>query len=84
MVMPPVADLLTGNRLDTCAVLRAEAVERVGGWDEALVGSEDWGLWVALLDDGWAFTDIDLIGWDYRVRPVPCAPHCVETWCWVT
>ena len=69
MPSPPVADLLTGNQLDTCAVLRRSVVLEVEGWDPELVGSEDWGLWVALLEVGARFTTLDQVGWDYRVRP---------------
>ncbi len=69
MPSPPVADLLTGNQLDTCAVLRRDVVLEAGGWDPELIGSEDWGLWVALLEVGAGFTTLDRVGWDYRVRP---------------
>lgn len=65
---PPVPDLLCGNQLDTCAVIRRSAVEAVGGWDPAVWGSEDWALWVALLDDGHGFATVPIIGWDYRMR----------------
>jgi glycosyltransferase involved in cell wall biosynthesis len=65
---PEVADLLCGNQLDTCAVIRRSAIESVGGWDEAIVGSEDWALWVALLDGGHGFATVPIVGWDYRVR----------------
>lgn len=65
---PSVADLLCGNQLDTCAVLRRSAVEAVGGWDDAVVASEDWALWVALLEDGHRFTTLPIIGSDYRMR----------------
>jgi hypothetical protein len=65
---PSVPDLLCGNQLDTCAVVRRAAIEAVGGWDPEVVGSEDWGLWVALLDAGFGFTTLPILGWDYRVR----------------
>lgn len=65
---PSVADLLCGNKLDTCAVIRRAALDEVGGWDEAVNASEDWALWVALVDAGWKLDTVSLIGSDYRVR----------------
>ena len=65
---PEVADLLCGNQLDTCAVIRRSAIESVGGWDAEVVASEDWVLWVALLDGGHHFATVPIVGWDYRVR----------------
>lgn len=65
---PSVPDLLCGNQLDTCAVIRRSAVEAVGGWDPAMWGSEDWALWVALLDDRHGFATLPIVGWDYRIR----------------
>lgn len=65
---PSIADLLCGNKLDTCAVIRRAALDEVGGWDEAVNASEDWALWVALVDAGWKLDTIPLVGSDYRVR----------------
>ena len=66
---PEVADLLCGNQLDTCAVIRRSAIESVGRMGRGGRGSEDWVLWVALLDGGYRFATLPIVGWDYRVRP---------------
>ena len=65
---PSVSDLLSGNKLDTCAVLRLRAVEAVDGWDEHVPASEDWAMWVALIDAGWSLSTVRVLGSDYRVR----------------
>jgi hypothetical protein len=70
-VVPPsdLTKLLTGNYLDTFAVVRRSALEEVGGWDERAVVNEDWDLWLALAGSGWQLGRIDLIGGDHRKRP---------------
>jgi glycosyltransferase involved in cell wall biosynthesis len=64
-----VDELLLGNLLPPVAPLvRREAIERAGGFDETLTSLEDWDLWlrISLLGRRWAYVDAALC--DYRVR----------------
>lgn len=65
---PSIPDLLSGNKLDTCAVIRRSALVEVGGWPLGTDGSEDWALWLALIEAGWGFATVDVVGSDYRTR----------------
>jgi glycosyltransferase involved in cell wall biosynthesis len=62
--------ILEGNNIDMCAVVRREAWESVGGFDEdrILIGHEDWDLWIMLGARGWKFNYINEFLFDYRVR----------------
>ncbi|MBV6403636.1 MAG: glycosyltransferase [Flavobacteriales bacterium] len=67
--VPALAELLAGNRIDACAALRRALLERLGGYDEALVdGYEDWELWVRATAAGARFVHIPEPLFDYRVR----------------
>jgi len=62
-------DLILGNRIHpVVALVRREAVERTGGFDETLGSVEDWDLWLRLSRTGlrWALVDRPLA--EYRVR----------------
>lgn len=49
----PYQELLS-NSVVGCVVLRRDAWEQVGGYDETLLeGNEDWDLWLRLLEHGW-------------------------------
>jgi GT2 family glycosyltransferase len=64
-----VDELLLGNIVPPVAPLvRREAIERAGGFDESLTSLEDWDLWlrISLLGYRWAYVDAALC--DYRVR----------------
>ena len=63
--------MVAGNYVDTCAVIRRQAWQACGGYDEAmpLQGWEDWELWLALIARGWALRWLPLPGFEYRVRP---------------
>lgn len=46
--------LLLSNSVLGCVLLRRDAWEAVGGYDESMVeGNEDWDLWLRLLETGW-------------------------------
>jgi glycosyltransferase involved in cell wall biosynthesis len=63
-------EMLLGNYIDACTVIRRRAWEEVGGMDEhrQLIGHEDWDLWIRLGMAGWAFWAIDEVMFDYRIR----------------
>jgi glycosyltransferase involved in cell wall biosynthesis len=63
------ADLLRrGNYIPVTACVRTEAVRAVGGFPEDWQ-LEDHGLWIRLLDAGYRFTYVPVIGWVYRRQP---------------
>lgn len=61
--------LLAGNRIDACAVVRRSALEACGGADEQMLqGYEDWELWIRLMALGHRFHHIKEPLFHYRVR----------------
>jgi hypothetical protein len=65
-----VERLLRWNHIDACAVIRTEAIDECGGYDEEMVaGAEDWDLWLGLVERGWRFRYVPEVLFDYRVRP---------------
>ena len=60
--------LLVGNYIDMCAMVRRDAWEQVGGFDESRVvmGHEDWDLWLRIAAKDWKFYYIDEVLFDYR------------------
>lgn len=63
------ADLLRrGNYIPVTACVRTEAIRAVGGFPEDWI-LEDHGLWIRLLDAGYRFTYVPVIGWVYRRQP---------------
>ncbi|MEM6795189.1 MAG: glycosyltransferase [Acidobacteriota bacterium] len=61
--------MLRGNYIDTCALVRRKTWSDAGGFDEQLVTWEDWELWIRVARRGWKFRHLDLVAFDYRVRP---------------
>src|SRR5690606_38104701 len=45
---------LLGNGVIGCVLLRRDAYEQVGGYDESMtLGNEDWEMWLRLMEAGW-------------------------------
>jgi hypothetical protein len=63
--------MLCGNFIDACAVVRVSAWQACGGYDASLPsqGLEDWDFWLSLLERGRRLIKLDLVAFDYRVRP---------------
>lgn len=63
--------LVANNYVDACAVIRRQAWQDCGGYDEAMPapGIEDWELWLRAIDRGWALRWLPLPAFAYRVRP---------------
>jgi cellulose synthase/poly-beta-1,6-N-acetylglucosamine synthase-like glycosyltransferase len=57
-----------GNYIPVTACVRTEAIRAVGGFPEDWV-LEDHGLWIRLLDAGYRFKYVPVIGWVYRRFP---------------
>lgn len=73
-----LADMLTKNRIDTCAVYRRQVWLDVGGYDEQGFsdGYEDWDFWLSAWSKGWQFQDLPGLLFDYRIRDNSLACHC--------
>lgn len=72
LVKQPLCDLpelLAGNRIDACAMVRRSALVASGGFDEAMRdGYEDWELWIRMMSAGYRFIHLDRPLFRYRVR----------------
>lgn len=61
--------ILVENTIDACALFRKEIWEQVGGYEENMVGYQDWAFWMAIAaTENWEFFHIDDIVFDYRIR----------------
>lgn len=57
------------NFIDTSDVLiKKEAIEKIGGWDESLPKFADWNLWIRMAKNGASFKHIPIIITDYYVH----------------
>jgi len=56
------------NFIDACALYRKKLWEEVGGYDEHMLGLEDWDFWLRVALHGGSFVHLPEIGFDYRVR----------------
>lgn len=67
---PTLEQITTGNSLAVCSLIRRETLLEVGGWPEDLNrGSEDWGLWAAIVRAGkWRIEVIPEYLFYYRVH----------------
>lgn len=59
--------LLLSNYIDMCSVVRKSCIDSVGGFDEDLVGHEDWELWIRIAKAGWDFFHINEALYYYRI-----------------
>jgi len=65
---PPA--LLDRNTVNGAALVRREALEAVGGYDESMrQGCEDWELWIRLAERGYRGTILKQVHFLYRQRP---------------
>lgn len=62
--------LLTWNFIDACAAFRKEVWEGNGGFDARMpvMGLEDWDFWLGAYFNGWEFSYVPEIFFEYRVR----------------
>lgn len=61
--------LLARNTVNGAALVRREAFEAVGGYDESMrEGCEDWDFWLRLVERGWAGEIIPEVLFHYRRR----------------
>lgn len=58
---------LLGNGVVGCVLLRGEAWEEVGGYDETMtLGNEDWEMWLRLQSHGWGQVQVPAVLFKYR------------------
>ncbi len=62
---------LLGNGVVGCVLLRREAWEKSGGYDETMrSGNEDWELWLKLMEQGWDQVQVAEVLFKYRKHDV--------------
>ncbi|MFQ5524509.1 MAG: glycosyltransferase family 2 protein, partial [Acidimicrobiia bacterium] len=62
---------LIENGVVGCVLLRREAWQQVGGYDETMTaGNEDWELWIRLLEAGWSQVQVPEVLFRYRKHGV--------------
>lgn len=68
---PTREQILNGNCLPVCSLIRRDACLEVGGWPEAMKeGSEDWALWVRIIcQTSWQVAILPEYLFHYRTRP---------------
>jgi len=65
-----------GNSVVGCVLLRREAWQAVGGYDESMVGGhEDWELWLRLAAAGWGRVAVPEPLFRYRKRGISMSVH---------
>ncbi len=62
-----IHNLLTGNYIDMCSIVRKSCFINVGGFDENLIGHEDWELWIKISKAGWGLFHINEELFYYRI-----------------
>lgn len=79
IVSPPdmtMDNLVWGNTIDACALIRRELLEKLGGWDSRLPFWEDWDLWLGAVQVNARTQKLDEVAIDYLVRPGSLSRSC--------
>jgi len=72
------------NFIDTCSLVRREALMQVGGWSTAVKAMDDWTMWLKITSRGWTARTDPRPAFYYRVHGQSLSlgrarpPHCVE------
>lgn len=68
--MPPfeLRSLLIINYMVNSCMFRKEDFEKTNGYDETMLGFEDWNLWIEILKNGGRVLELPLIGYYYRKK----------------
>ena len=61
--------LLCHDPVHCAALVRRSTVQAAGGYDEQMVGNEDWDLWISILESGLPGVILDDVLFFYRRRP---------------
>lgn len=65
-----ISEVVFGNTIDTCAVVRKKACEDCGGFDESLFLWEDWDFFINIFSKGWKFYRIPNVMFEYRIKSI--------------
>ncbi len=60
--------LLKENCIHVASLFRKEAWKQVGGYDEKLIGYQDWNFWLGLVAKGYKWEVVEKCLFNYRVR----------------
>jgi len=60
--------MVTGNYIDTCALIKKRVWEDTGGYDEELFGWEDWEFWINAYQLGWKLKYVPKVMFHYRLK----------------
>ncbi|WP_071517599.1 glycosyltransferase [Geitlerinema sp. PCC 9228] len=66
-----LSQILNGNQIDACAVIRKRVWQDCGGYDPHIpkqLGYEDWDFWLSALENQWQFYRLPEVLFDYRCR----------------
>jgi len=65
-----IKDLLLGNYIDMCSIVRRQVFADLGGFDEHrdLIGWEDWEFWLRVAQTNWEFHYLNESLFKYRIR----------------
>lgn len=66
---PTKEQILNGNSLPVCSLIRRQALMEAGMYNEEFVdGAEDWGLWAGIISKGWQVRVLPEYLFHYRVH----------------
>jgi len=68
--IPTREEILNGNCLSVCSLMRRETLNDVGGYPEEFTrGSEDWAVWALIAHSKWKIDVVQEYLFHYRVHP---------------
>lgn len=79
VVSPPeitMDNLVWGNTIDACALIRRDLLGKLGGWDSQLPFWEDWDLWLGAVEVNARVRKLDEVAIDYLVRSGSLSRTC--------
>jgi len=56
------------NIIDACALYRSADALKIGGYNEEIIGREDWEFWISMLKNGGEVYHLPEVGVYYRIR----------------
>lgn len=76
-----VKDFLFDNNSVSFALIRKQAWQEIGGYDEKMRnGFEDWEFWIAITKKGWEIAMIEQLLFNYRQKPVSMSKDAKENY----